>query len=178
MLKKPPLIIDTCTMSNLFNGQAFYLLRELYKHEIIISREVYLEAYKYIPLRPELCKALEQEKWMRLCVIQEIPDLKLFAQFQKRADPGEASIMVLAKKMGGTVGSDDLTGVIRICKKFNVPILGTMGILYDAYTKKIIDYQSCNKIIHNMKNNGRAIPVNSFNEVLNWFEKCEGKELY
>lgn len=178
MLKKPPLIIDTCTMSNLFSGQAFCLLRELYKNDIVISGEIYLEAVKYAPLKSELCKALEKEKWMKLGVIDEIADLKLFAQFQKRADPGEASIMVLALKMGGTVGSDDMTGVVRICKRYNIPILGTMGILYDAYTKQIISCKSGDKIIRNMKNNGRNIPVNEFYDILNWFENGKGRELY
>lgn len=178
MLTKPPLIIDTCTMSNLINGQAFHLLKELYKDKIIIPSEVYVEALKYKPLEDELYKAIEQDKWMELYVINEIDDLKSFAQFNKRADSGEAAIMVIAKKFKGTVGSDDLSGVVRICKKFKIPILGTMGILYDAYKEEIINHKTGEKIVYDMKNNGRDLPIKKFYDILNWFENGKGKKLY
>lgn len=180
MLTKPPLVIDNCTMSNLLSGQAFYLLKELYANNIIIPSEVYVEALKYPPLRDELAKAIEKEKWMELYIIEEIEDLKNFAQISKRAGPGEAAVMVVAKKWEGTAGSDNLRDIVRYCKKHNVPILGTMGILYDAYKKSIIDISTGDGIVLGMLNDKRKIPptIRCFNDILDWFERGQGVELY
>lgn len=55
-------------MSNFFNEQAFHLLEELYRDKIIIPPEVYVEALKYNPLKRELNKAVEQDKWIEMGV--------------------------------------------------------------------------------------------------------------
>lgn len=172
------MIIDTCTLSNLYNGQAFSLLKKLYSGRIGIPMEVYYEVMEYLPLKPLVNNAIRIEKWMAQYKIVEEKDWTEFAWFTKIADEGEAAIMAIARNHNGTVGSDDMRGVVRICQKYKIPLLGTMGILYDAYNKKIINDNKGNEIITNMINNGRRIPVERFEDVLNWFEYGQGKKLY
>ncbi|QSQ10565.1 hypothetical protein H0A61_02975 [Koleobacter methoxysyntrophicus] len=178
MQNKPPLVIDTSTLSNMLSGNAFYLLETLYRNKIVIPAEVYVEAIRYKPLRPRIEKAVEKE-WMKLYTISEIDDLKEFAQMLNYCDSGESAVLVIAKKLNGTAVSDNIPQIFPIYQKRNIPLLGTMGILYDAYINQYIDHIKGQKIIDKIRNEGNIIPVRRFSQIIDWFKNGQGnKPLY
>ncbi|MBV2197718.1 hypothetical protein QNN00_22720 [Bacillus velezensis] len=57
--------------------------------------------------------------------------------------------------------------------------MGTLGILYDAYDKEIINASEGQQILNDMLSKTKYIcPVKLFSDVIAWFEKGQGRRLY
>jgi len=91
---------------------------------------------------------------------------------------GEAAVLTIAEITKGTVCSDNISDVKPYIDRHNMELKTTLGILFDAYSQDIIDQIQGERMINNIINDGNKIPVNTFKEVINWFENKKGKRIY
>lgn len=178
LLKRPPLIIDNCVLSDLLSGECFELLKQLYSNKIIIPNEVYKEGLQFPPLKSEYENIIEED-WYEVKPIEKKEDLFLFNSLHKRfKGNGEASVLTLAQRLKGTVCSNDLRAVKKYTDIHDIPLMTTMTILYDAYKKEIITKKQGQKLLDKMITDGRDMVVDDFQKVVDSFERGIGKPLY
>ena len=184
MLKRPPLIIDNCVLGNLHSAKGLYLLDLLYPGEIIIPSQVLEEATLKSGLYQEL-KLLKEREVFQIYTIDDISEMRRFAKLERRFKDngeaqakGEAAVLTIAEITEGTVCSDNISDVKSYIDRHNMELKTTLGIIFDAYSEKIIDQIQGEEMIKNIINDGNKIPVSTFEEVINWFENEEGRKLF
>lgn len=184
MLKKPPLIIDNCVLGNLHSAKGLYLLDLLYSGEIIIPSQVLEEATLKTELYQKI-KLLKEREVFQIYSIDDISEMRRFAKLERRFKDngeaqakGEAAVLTIAEITKGTVCSDNISDVKPYIDRHNMKLKTTLSILFDAYFQKIIDQRQGEEMIKNIIKDGNKIPVNTFKDVINWFENKEGRELF
>ncbi|MED3441938.1 hypothetical protein [Bacillus subtilis] len=181
MLKVPPLVCDTGIILRFGITNQLRILESLYSGNIILPTEVINEFITIGKLNHDLTDAI-QKKWIEEFKINFVdhPNICLtFAKLNKRFGAGESAVMAIAKDKGWTVGSDDLKATKKYCSTNKIPLMGTLGILYDAYDKEIINASEGQQILNDMLSKTRYIcPVKLFSNVIDWFEKGQGRRLY
>lgn len=180
MLNTTSLILDNTVISIYGKSTQFSLIESLYAGKVIVPTEVISEAILVPRLEQCIKKGLE-DGWMveqHINYVDHPEQLRSFTQLRKRYDRGEAAVMAIAEHQGGTVGSDDLRATHRYCQQKNIPLLGSLGILYDSYSKGCIDSKEGDRILNIMLRQGYRCPVNNFQQILDWFEKGQGRILY
>ncbi|GIO33276.1 DNA-binding protein [Paenibacillus albilobatus] len=180
MLKNPPLVVDNTVISVYGKSNQFTLLESLYAGNIIIPTEVITEAIVIPSLEAQIKRALGNG-WLqehRINYVDHPNQLKNFARLRKRFGDGESAVMAIAKDQNCTVGSDDLRATHKYCRTNSIPMLGSLGILYDSYDRDHIDEQEGQAILTDMLSKGYRCPVKKFNEILEWFQNGKGRELF
>ncbi|KHO63256.1 putative nucleic acid-binding protein, contains PIN domain [Thermoanaerobacter sp. YS13] len=180
-MTNPPAVIDTNVFSNFAITGNINILETLYKQRLYIPTIVIQECQDKSELRPYISNAISKG-WLKEFVISytSTPDEFIeHTKIRKRFHPGESAILAIAKVNNFIVISDDITGVKNYCKANGLRLKGSLGILYEAYSQKLITVSQGNKIIQDMINfNNYKCPVQSMQEVINWFVYCIGKELF
>jgi len=106
-------------------------------------------------------------------------EFREYLQLRKKFGDGESAVMAIAKTWSGTVGSDDLRATRKYCDQHGIPLLGTLGVLYDAYDNKLINEVDADKALNDMiSQTNYKTPVHNFVEVIDWFRDGKGKKLY
>lgn len=85
--------------------------------------------------------------------------------------------MAIAQKKECTVGSDDLKAAVKYCSQNSIPLMGTYGVMYDAYNKEIITETEGTLIISDMATRSK-LPITDFQRVVDWFENRKGLRLF
>lgn len=177
MLKKPPLVLDNTVITRFGLTGRFDILKTLYSGELIIPTEVIVEAVRHKVLEKIVSDALSKG-WIKEHTInfKDYPQqCKIYAQLSKRFDPGESAVIAIAQDQGCTVGSDDLRAIVKYCRKNDIEFIGSLGILYHAYSKEIIDEDEGTSIIKDLVRRNDKIPVDNFRDVIEWFKFKRGK---
>ncbi|MFW6026359.1 MAG: hypothetical protein ACOCRX_08450 [Candidatus Woesearchaeota archaeon] len=185
LLKKPPLIIDNCVLGNLLSANQLNLLHELYPGDIIIPTHVLEES----SLKRELynkIEPLEEEGLFETYTIDSLKHIRKFALLERRFKDngekeakGEAAVLTIADILNGTVCSDNISDVINFVENHdNIELMTTLGILYDAYNEKLITFEKSEMILSKILSDGNKMPVEQFEQVVDWFENGKGKKLY
>lgn len=181
MLKLPPLVCDTGIIIRFGKTNQLRILESLYSGNIILPTEVINECIVSGKLHKDVKDAIEK-KWIEEFSInfEKHPQICLtYAHLNKKFGSGESAIMAIAKEKGWTVGSDDLRATRKFCTNNNIPLMGSLGILFDAYDKEIIDASEAQQILDDMISITQyASPVKHFSDVINWFENGQGRQLY
>lgn len=180
MLKRPPLVLDSTIINTFGKVNRFDILQSLYAGDCLIPTEVIVEAARITKLRTSIQSAL-REGWMKEHNINftDYPNqITLYAQNKMRFGDGEAAVMAIAQDLKGTVGSDDLRAAVKHCEKHKIPLIGTLGILYNAYYVGIINHSEAHNILITMKKQGYNCPVSSFSEVIDSFQNRKGRRLF
>jgi predicted nucleic acid-binding protein len=181
MLTKPPLVLDNTLITRFGICKRFDILESLYSGNIIVPTEVIAEAFRTPSLEKSLKRALTTG-WIEEHKItyHDYPkQVEIFARLTKRYGPGESAVMAIAQDLGCTVGSDDLSATVAYCKKEQIPLLGTYGVLYDAYKQQKINDREGTSLLQEMVHRfNQKLPVTSFKKVIEWFEHKKGLELF
>lgn len=181
MLKKPPLVSDTGIISRYGLINRFDILQELYSGNIILPTEVIVECIR-VPMLQSCIQDALTYKWIEEFKINYVdhPNIMLdYAKLSKKFGPGESAVMAIAKNKGWTVGSDDMRATAKYCSKNSIPLLGSLGILYDAYDKELVNEKEGQAILNDMISLTRyKSPVSDFQRVIDWFKEGKGRELF
>ncbi|WEZ69913.1 hypothetical protein [Bacillus altitudinis] len=181
MLKLPPLVCDTGIIIRFGRTEQIEILKKLYSGNIILPTEVINECIIGEKLHENVRDAL-QEKWMEEFSINfvDYPNICLeYAKLNRQFGAGESAVMAIAKEKGWTVGSDDLRATKKFCTRNKIPLMGSLGILFDAYDKDFITASEGQQILNDMISiTGYKSPVNQFSDIENWFGKGQGKQLF
>lgn len=177
----PPAVIDTNVFSNFALTGNIAILKELYSPLLYMPTIVIQECMGKCTLFPYIKKALN-DNWIKEYIIsfsQTPKEFEEHTKIRKRFHEGESEVLAIAKVNRYIVISDDMSGVKTYCKRNNLVLKGSLGIIYEAFDKKIISYEQGNKILQDMIqfNNYRS-PVNTMEEIIDWFLYKKGKELY
>lgn len=181
MLKKPPLVSDTGIISRYGLINRFDILQQLYSGNIILPTEVIAECIR-IPMLESCIQDALTYKWIEEFKINYVdhPNIMLdYAILSKRFGPGESAVMAIAKNKGWTVGSDDMRATVKYCSNNSIPLLGSLGVLYDAYDKGLVNDIEGQAILTDMINlTNYKSPVSDFQKVIDWFKEGKGRILY
>lgn len=91
---------------------------------------------------------------------------------------GEAAAYVMAVTRRGVCCSIDMSAVRNRCESNGIPLLGVFGVLYRAYTQRLLSADDAERIISGMLANGTMIPKVGFIQVTEWFERHVGDPLF
>jgi hypothetical protein len=162
---KSPLFFDTVVLSNFFFADGgLLLLKKRYRKRGKITLQVIEEIEKamFIDYEP-----LEQINEL-LTVFQKITLVEQEQRFYllqlRNLGAGEASCLAAALHRNGIVATDDKMAR-NCCKKNNIPVTGTIGILKAACHEKMLDEHTANKMLKQMIDRGFYSPVNLISEV-------------
>jgi predicted nucleic acid-binding protein len=87
--------------------------------------------------------------------------------------------MSIAKTWDCTVATDDMTAAVKYCQSNNIPLIGTLGILYKGYEQKVITNIEAENLLQTLiTNKYYKSPVSDFKSVIDSFERNIGKKLY
>lgn len=176
-----PSVIDTNVFSNFALTGNVQIIKTMYAHRLYIPTIVIAECVSRTALYFYVNQAL-QEGWIQeysISLAKNPAEFLEYAKLRKRYHEGESAVLAIAKVNGFVVISDDMKDVQRFCKENNLKLKGTLGILFEAYNRKLITQSEGDKILNNMivKNN-YICPVKTMKEIIDWFELGIGKPLY
>ncbi|WP_029228291.1 hypothetical protein [Caldicellulosiruptor acetigenus] len=180
-MTNPPAVIDTNVFSNFALTGNINILEILYGKKLYMPTIVIQECEDKPELRPYISDAISKG-WLKEFVISYTLTPREFIEhtrIRKKFHPGEGAILAIAKVNDFIVISDDMTGVKNYCKANGLKLKGSLGILYEAFRYQLITITQGDKIIQDMiKFNNYKSPVQSMQEVLNWFAYRIGRELF
>lgn len=176
-----PLIVDSTVIFNFVIINKFFVLEKLYGKQMIIPTDVKLETSTSPVVGPLIANKIKEGTFEEYtidyeCSTREIND---YIYLKKRFGNGESACLAISKNWRCTIATDDMTAAKKYCKRNNISLIGTLGILYQAYIKCIIDKIEGQAILDDMINIRQyKSPTNDFDDVITWFEKHEGNELF
>lgn len=181
MLKSPPLVADSGIIIRFGLTNQINILRDLYSGNIILPTDVITELITNHNLDSIIRNELKQG-WIEEFHINYIDHPQIcytYANLKRKFGSGESAVMAIAKENSWTVGSDDMRATKKFCKRYSIPLMGSLGILYDAFKQSIIDANQGQLILSDMINiTNYKCPVSNFSDVINWFEYKKGPELF
>ena len=110
----PPIYFDSVVVINFGKVGASWVLKNLYQSRAAIVEEVQKEV-KGINLG-----------WFRIVQLNEPKQLRLFDEYRKTLDKGEAATIVAAKEEGGIVATDDRDARKLAENKAGLTVRGTI----------------------------------------------------
>lgn len=176
-----PVIIDNTIVSNFGNVNRFDILENLYAGNIVIPHAVMTECVMVEKLISHVRDAID-EGWLEVYTLEygkSNDELIEFVKLRKRFGYGECAVMAIAKSWECTVASDDMRAVRKFCLNNSVTLIGTLGILYQAYNQGFLTEVEAESLLQRMMNTySYNPPVKDFTDVVNHFRDGYGKKLY
>jgi predicted nucleic acid-binding protein len=146
------IIADTSCLISLSNTKSLYVLEKVFS-EIYITQEIKAEFNEKLP------------KWIKVISVNKEKLIK----FSKMLDIGEASAIALAiENPNSTLILDDRKGR-KIAQKYNIEIIGTIGLLLKAEKSGAI--KDAFPIIMQMINNGFRISSAVLDKLIKIYSK-------
>lgn len=160
-------IFDTVTLSNFILADSVNVLINMYKNNIFITNEIFLEleisiskGFNKIKIINELLKSREINK-----IILNDDEYKFTLDLLNNLGIGEASCIAAAKSRNAVVVTDDRMAR-SVCMENKLLVTGTIGILKSAVYSKELTLQTADSILNNMIENGYYAPVSRISDVL------------
>jgi len=180
-MNNSPAVIDTNVFSNFALTGHIQIIKTLYADRLYIPTIVIAECASKSMLYFYLNQAL-QENWIKeysISYTQTPQEFLEYAKLRRNYHEGESAVLAIAKVRGFSVISDDMKAVCRFCRENNLELKGTLGLLFEAYKRQLIDQTKGDKILNDMiLKNKYTSPVKSMQEIINWFEHRKGRELF
>jgi predicted nucleic acid-binding protein len=166
-ITKGPVVIDNTTLSNFSLAEVFHLLNETLRGNKIITVAVKTESLVTDQVKQDVTSAIKLG-WLEVHELHGSLMLAEYYAISKRypaasssslpkLGDGEAASIVYAKHMGFTLITDD-NGPKKLANSFGITTIGSIGILYLAKEKGLIDLSYCNGLFMKMKENGAFFP--------------------
>ncbi|MEZ0535968.1 hypothetical protein ACAG39_01825 [Caldicellulosiruptoraceae bacterium PP1] len=178
---KMPIVFDNDCLCSFSWINRLDILDNLFSNNIVIPMIVYNEirrmlnykAYKFV------FQNIEQKVNTQQYQIKEIPLFSPIAEeYEKLTDiskqnsigKGEASAIVLAKYLNGTLASNNLRDVLPNIKPDHPPLITTEIILYMSYQQNYINAVQGQNILSKMKATKRKLSTFDFQEVIRKYQ--------
>ena len=180
-INNPPLILDNTVIARFAGTNQFNLLCQLYSKRIIIPSNVIAEAV-IVPGTEQILQSAIQDNHIEIYTLDYISgatEFKEYAQLRRRFGEGESAAMAIAKTWNCTLGSDDLSATLKYSRNHGIQLIGSLGILYDAFESNLLNYgQAAQLLVDMITVTGYRCPVNNFQQVVDWFTNGIGRELF
>ncbi|GAW30616.1 hypothetical protein [Carboxydocella sp. JDF658] len=181
MLTRPPLVLDTDVISCFAWVKRMDILEKLYSGKMVVPAEVVYEISnrRVQHLKAELTRSVDK-KYIEVVSLQPLgDDGQTFVALREtgKYGSGEAAVMAYAKVNGGTICSNNLRDVLRYCQKYNLALLSTRAIMYDAICKKVISETEAQNVWTEMINKKRQLPCKTIKEVIDFYKYGPGAKL-
>ncbi|AZV56034.1 hypothetical protein [Clostridium sp. AWRP] len=179
---KMPIVFDNDCISSFSWIHRIDLINNLFKHQIIIPEPVYGElekmrtskfSYVFSDIKKEIDNQNFEYKEIKITdsIFTEYLQLTTSLQNREWIGKGEASAIVIAKDLGGTLASNNLRDVLPHIKNGQPPLICTEEILFYCYKMGFIKSEDGEEIWNEMKSKKRKLPKYDFNEVIRRHEK-------
>ena len=135
-MTRPAIIADSGPLISLAIIDQLDLLKQLYTQVIIppaVLQEVTVKG-KGLPG----AEAVAQLAWLEI----QKPEPQILIPLSIVADPGEAEVIALAQSIKDSIVLLDDSQARRIAERFNIPRIGTLGILRQAKIKGLVTEMS------------------------------------
>lgn len=175
MLIKPPLLLDTDSVSAFAWVKRMDVLESLYSGNMQIPQEVLTELARV----PHLKAAVDSRTDKHIEVVSLSPIGQDGIEFAKlystgKFGLGESSVMAFVRFNGGTVSSNNIRDVLQYCQSNSLPLLSTRAIIFDAITAGVITEPEAERIWAGMIRKGRKLPCKTVAEVIEFYTNGEG----
>lgn len=159
-------IFDTVVVSNFILSDALSLLKKRYRSKGIITSEVHGELLAGVGKYPNLTQVnrLFVDKIFKLKYLSE-KERVACRQLLSFLGLGEASAIVYAQSHNGIVVTDDQAARNQ-CKRINIPVTGTIGILKACVLKPLVTTEEADDILRKMILAGFYSPVKSMKDLI------------
>ena len=159
-------IFDTVVVSNFIFSDALSLLKKRYRSKGIITSEVHGELLAGVGKYPNLTQ-------VNRLFVDKIFELKYLSEKERAACEqllsflglGEASTIVYAHNHNGVVVTDDQAARNQ-CKRINIPVTGTIGILKACALNTLVTIEEADDILRKMMLAGFYSPVKSMKDII------------
>ncbi len=159
-------VFNTVVVSNFILSDALSLLKKRYLAKGIITSEVHGELLAGAGKYPDLSQ-------VNRLFVDNIFKLKYLSEKERAACEqllsflglGEASTIVYAHNHNGVVVTDD-QAARNHCKRINIPVSGTIGILKACVQKPLITIEEADDILGKMMLAGFYSPVKSMKDII------------
>ena len=176
-----PLIMDSTVIFNFGILGRFDILERLYAKQILIPMDVKIEVSTDKIVGPLLESKIKDGICEEYSINYECDndEISEYIKLKRKFGNGESACLSIAKNWGATIATDDMRAAKKHCERNNISLIGTLGILFQAYDKNIISEEEGQTIIDDMINiRGYISPVSKFSDIIGWFKEHKGKELF
>jgi predicted nucleic acid-binding protein len=160
-------VIDNTVLSNFSLANAFYLLRDTLRGSRIITVAVRNESLEDDKVGADV-EAAVKERWLEVHELKGAIALAeyysiskkyshLFPGTKGKLGDGESASLVYANHHNCVLLTDD-NGPKKMAAKINVPVTGSIGVLFLAQNQQLITAEVCDEIFQMMKVNGAFFP--------------------
>ena len=162
----PKVLFDACVLSNFALSGSLHILKSCYEGYAYMSSFVAAENLRgFLSGNTELDEVRKAvDTWLIETSIEGKEEKTLFETLSVSLGAGEASSIAIAKVRGYTFASDD-RAARRDAAYLEVPLTGTLGILWKAVNMKLITLGNGDIILSSMCKKGFYSPVKSLKEL-------------
>jgi hypothetical protein len=155
------------------------ILERIYSGRMLVLPEIIYEisSVKHLKERLESCIIKETISIVHLDPLGD--DGQEFARLRhlKKFGYGEAAAMAYVRNKGGILASNNLRDVIDYCSDYNIPLLSTRRIMFEACKEKVLKMVEAERIWQDMIRKRRKLPCKTFKEAFDFYENGKGKNL-
>lgn len=121
--------------------------------------------YSFLHQVKEVLYPISRDGWLIIEGLKDLEDYRLYAEFLRKINPGEASCVVIAHREGWIFVSDDREAR-KVAESLGLKTSGTLGILKVAIDKKIISVKEGDFLLDLMIKRGYRSPIRRMDELL------------
>jgi predicted nucleic acid-binding protein len=165
----PEIIFDCCVLSNFALTDSLWIIENLYNGKAWLTDLVKVEVLKGIQNRHEKLEAINiaiKDGWIKEVFVRRKSEKQLFEKLSVSLGAGEASSIAIAKVRNCIFASDD-KAARNEAALLAVPLTGTIGILFKAVKKNIINLPHGDTILKDMIKAGFYCPIKSLYDIGN-----------
>ncbi|ADQ06126.1 conserved hypothetical protein [Caldicellulosiruptor hydrothermalis 108] len=182
---KMPIVFDNDCICSFSWINRLDIVDKLFAGHIIIPDDVLNEikkllkykSYQYVFHNIESKIRNQEYRLERIPILTPYEEeFKSLTDEERRKNPigrGEASAIVIAKYLNGTLASNNLKDVLPHIQPDHPPLITTETILYLAYQRKLISFYEGQQILDEMKLRKRKLSTYSFFELLDKYKETD-----
>lgn len=156
---KPKILLDADVIIHFTKAKQQFLLPKIFPEQFVILDKVKheLEQHKDKNKTQAIYNFIE---WSKISVIPmptNIEIIKEYALLRRTLGDGEAACLAVARYTKDFVASSNLKDIKLYCETHEIVYLTTMDILLQAYHLEIMDEETCDNFIRDVKESGSKL---------------------
>lgn len=154
------ILLDNTVLSNFAQARVVSTIFSLWRSQICTTTESMTEYTAGVT-----AAGLPKSAWSDLKIFELSQDEQDFgSSLSARLGMGECSCLAIAYKRGAIFATDDLFARVT-AKRFNIPVIGTIGILVQCVTKEILTHAQAQHALDLMISNGYHSPITDIRDL-------------